>query len=93
MINNYVDNCAQMKAYLENPPAPYNAVVPLDLFHCYCGKMPVSDYWQRLGYANADPHNALFDRDGYARRIKVGAILNDTVAVWETTIKQCLGVE
>jgi len=72
---------------------PQYGVGPLDRFNVYCRDGAAKgSYWNDYGQSTGYPHNVLFDRDGFIRKWKVGAILDANVAVWEASIKELLGI-
>jgi fibronectin type 3 domain-containing protein len=84
------DSPSEMTAYLNSPQF---GTPPLDRFNVYCRDgAPKGSYWNDYGQSTGYPHNVLFDRDGFIRKWKVGAILDANVAVWENSIKELLGI-
>lgn len=65
----------------------------LQYLDCYCRNGAARGaHWTKYGYGGGYPHNVLMDRDGAIRRWKVGAVINENVALWEQTIKEIVGV-
>ncbi|MBN2082571.1 redoxin domain-containing protein [bacterium] len=85
------DSTSEMVTYLNNPQF---GTGPFNRFHVYCRDGAAhGNYWTKYGKTTGYPHNVLFDRDGYIRKWKTGAILDDNVQLWEDSFKELLGVE